>query len=54
MVDESTPEALKTAAENVGQDIKKDTPGIIEHLENFLAWDKKEMQKALTWIKSKL
>ena len=54
MTDESTPAAAETIVKNVAEDIKKDTPGIIAHLEAFIEWDKKELIKAYEWIKSKL
>lgn len=54
MTDESTPQALETVATNVAEDVKKETPGIIAHLEAFLAWDKAELEKALAWVKEKL
>lgn len=51
---ESTPEALTIAAENVVQDVKEATPGIIAHLEAWGEIAKEDVEKAIEWLKSKL
>lgn len=51
---ESTPEALKTVAENLAQDVKKETPGVIQHLEAFLEWDKEAIEAAYKWLDDKV
>lgn len=51
---ESTPEALKVAAENVAQDVKEATPGIIAHLEGWGEIAKEDIEKAIEWLKAKL
>jgi hypothetical protein len=62
---ETTTQAVDTAANDVRKDaeneVKQDVasaitaePGIIAHLENFLSWDRAELEKALAWIQSKL
>lgn len=54
MTDESTPQALETAASNIAEDMKQDTPGVIAHLEAYASWTEKEIKAAFHWLEAKL
>jgi len=55
MTDEQVAEtAVEAVAKDAVSDVKADTPGIIAHLEAFIAWDKAEIEKAKAWLEGKL
>lgn len=51
---ESTPQALETAASNIAEDVKQDTPGVIAHLESYANWTEEEIKAAFHWLEAKL
>lgn len=51
---ESTPQALDTLAINLSEDVKKDTPGVIVHIESFGHWSETEIKLAIDYLKTKL